>query len=293
MPSSRSVFPVSRRARTRRLTLLPVVCALLAGCGEKSSARATPTPAPASTPAAPAAAPAAAEVPRYTYQVVGVYPHDPAAFTQGLVYLKGVLFETTGLNGSSSLRKVDLQTGRVLQQSDLPFKFFGEGMTIIGEKIFHLTWRNQKGFVYNLSTFEVEREFTYAGEGWGLTTDGRVLILSDGTNQIRFLDPETFKVLRTISVFDRGQPLTQLNELEYIKGEIFANVWQTNTIVRIDPATGALLGTIDCTGLLPPGDRRGNTDVLNGIAYDASGDRLFLTGKNWPKLFEVQLQPAK
>ncbi len=257
---------------------------LLPGCGDKSTTAAPPSPTAAASPSAPAA------VPAYTIQVVGVYPHDRAAFTQGLVYLKGVLFETTGLNGASSLRKVELQTGRVLQQANLPLQFFGEGMTILGDKIFQLTWQNQKGFVYDLSTFAVEREFAYPGEGWGLTNDGHALILSDGTNQLRFLDPVTFKVLRTVGVTDHGQPLKNLNELEYIKGEIYANIWQTNTIVRIDPATGNLLGTIDCSGLLTPDDYRLRVDVLNGIAYDATGDRLFITGKLWPKLFEIQLK---
>jgi glutamine cyclotransferase len=275
--------------RSTRLIFLPALLALLVGCAEKRASAASPTsvvtPAPISASAA-----ANAPVPEYTYQVVGTFPHDPSAFTQGLVYLKGVLFETTGLNGRSSLRKVDLQTGRVLQKSDLPSQYFGEGMTIIGDQIFQITWQNQKGFVYNLSTFAVEKEFAYTGEGWGLTTDGHALILSDGSNVIRFLDPTTFKVLRTISVFEHGQPLRMLNELEFIKGEIYANIWQTNTIVRIDPATGALLGTIDFSGLLSPEDYRVHPDVLNGIAYDAASDRLFVTGKLWPKLFEVQLR---
>jgi len=231
------------------------------------------------------------EVPAFTCQVVEVYAHDRSAFTQGLVCLKGVLFETTGLNGRSSLRRVDLRTGRVLQQLDLAEEFFGEGMTILGDKIYQVTWRNQKGFVYNLATFAVEREFTYEGEGWGLTTDGLLLILSDGTNVLRFIDPVTFKVKRTISVYYQGRPLNRLNELEYVKGEIFANVWQTNAIVRINPANGNLLGLIDCSGLLGPDDYRPQTDVLNGIAYDTPGDRLFITGKNWPKLFEVRLRP--
>jgi len=164
-------------------------------------------------------------------------------------------------------------------------------MTILGDKIYQVTWRNQKGFVYNLATFVVEREFTYPGEGWGLTTDGQLLILSDGTNVLRFIDPATFEVRRTVNVTYQGRPLLRLNELEYIKGEIFANVWQTDIIVRIDPASGNLLGAIDCSGLLGPADRQPQTDVLNGIAYDAPGDRLFITGKNWPKLFEVQLRP--
>ena len=234
---------------------------------------------------------APAEVPAFACQVVGVYPHDRNAFTQGLVCWKGDLFETTGLNSRSSLRRVELRTGRVLQQASLAREFFGEGMTILGDKIYQVTWRNQKGFVYNLATFAIEREFTYSGEGWGLTTDGQLLILSDGTNVLRFIDPVTFEVRRTVNVTYQGRPLLRLNELEYIKGEIFANVWQTDIIVRIDPASGNLLGAIDCSGLLGPADRQPQTDVLNGIAYDAPGDRLFITGKNWPKLFEVQLRP--
>lgn len=274
---------------------LAVVLSFCVGCGQKSPAAASassPNSAAARSPDSVAAAPApAAEVPRYTYEVVGVWPHDPEAFTQGLVYLKGILLESTGLNGRSTLRKVELQTGRVMQQIRVPSQYFAEGMTVIGDRVFQLTWQNQKGFVYNLSTFELEKEFAYAGEGWGLTTDGQQLILSDGTNQIRFLDPVTFKVTRTIRVFHRGEPLALLNELEWVRGEIYANLWQTHSVARIDPATGALLGLVDFSGLLPSADRRANTDVLNGLAYDATGDRLFVTGKNWPKLFEVRLKP--
>jgi len=241
-------------------------------------------------PGQAADSPAPVDIPLYTSDVIHTFPHDPTAFTQGLVYLNGVLYETTGLNGRSSLRKVALENGQVLQKADLSPDFFGEGMTILGDRIFQVTWKNQKGFVYDLATFAVQREFAYAGEGWGLTTDGKVLIMSDGTNQIRFIDSDTFQVLRTISVLYRGKPLTGLNELEYIKGEIFANVWPTKTVVRIDPATGALLGAIDFSRLLGPGEYRPGMDVLNGIAYDDAGDRLFITGKNWPKLFEVQLK---
>lgn len=262
--------------------------ALLTGCSGK----------PAESPAG--AAPAAAvppprestetAVPVYTYEVVNVWPHDRHAFTEGLVYLKGILIESTGLNGQSTLRKVDLQTGRVLQQVELSSRYFGEGMTVLDGKIFQLTWQNQTGFVYDLESLRQEKEFSYTGEGWGLTTDGRSLIMTDGTHQIRFLDPITFKVTRTIGVFSHGQPLTQLNELEYIKGELFANIWRTQSVVRIDPATGAVRGLIDFSGLLAPGDYAPGVDVLNGIAYDAAGDRLFVTGKNWPKLFEVRLK---
>jgi len=228
----------------------------------------------------------------YTYTVVNSWPHDPQAFTQGLLYLDaGVLLETTGLNGHSSLRKVELETGRVLKQVNLPSRYFGEGMTVIGQRIFQLTWKSQKGFVYDLATLAPLREFTYTGEGWGLATDGHSLILSDGTATIRFLDPDTFAVTRTINVTIDGRPLPKLNELEFINGEIVANIWQTPSIVRIDPATGRVTSTIDLTGLLPVSERRPDTDVLNGIAYDATTKRLFVTGKNWPRLFEIKLLP--
>jgi len=223
--------------------------------------------------------------------VVNVLPHDPAAFTQGLVFLNGTLLESTGLYGQSTLRKVDLKTGGVLKQGKVPAKYFAEGLAVLGDKVFQLTWQNHKGFVYDLATFRLEKEFAYKGEGWGLTTDGHCLILSDGTDRIRFLDPVTFGVKQTIHVQFQGRPVDRLNELEYIKGEIFANIWGADYVVRIDPATGRVIGVIDFTGLLAAQDRSTNTDVLNGIAYDAAKDRLFVTGKRWPKLFEVRLKP--
>lgn len=227
-----------------------------------------------------------------SYDVVRTFPHDRAAFTQGLVYLDGDLLESTGLNGQSTLRRVELSTGRILRQVRVPAEFFAEGMTVLGGKIYQLTWKNQKGFVYDLATFTLEKEFAYTGEGWGLTTDGQSLILSDGTHQLRFLDPVTFKVTRTVSVLRAGQPLSLLNELEFIRGEIYANIWQSQTVARIAPATGRVLGVIDFFGLLPAADRTSETDVLNGLAYDTATDRLFVTGKYWPKLFEVRLKPA-
>ena len=231
-------------------------------------------------------------VPIYGYQIINTWPHDPEAFTQGLVYLKGIFLESTGLNGRSSLRKVDVQSGRVRQELKLGSEYFGEGMAVLGSRIFQLTWQNHVGFVYDLDRFTKVREFAYSGEGWGLTTDGESLIMSDGTNALKFLDPETGQVRRTIHVYNaEGKPQTQLNELEFIEGEIFANVWQTPYVVRIDPKDGTLLGVIDFTGLLSPGDYGPTTDVLNGIAYDAASHRIFVTGKNWPKLFEVQLKP--
>ncbi len=278
----RLIFAPSHRACSRAGRILPALLAglvLLAGCGGQP-----PAPPKPAAPAAPA-------VPAYTYQIVHTWPHDRGAFTQGLIYLDGNFLETTGLNGSSSLRRVEPQTGRVLQKVGLPAEFFGEGMTVLADKIFQLTWQNQKGFIYRLDTFAPVGEFAYTGEGWGLTTDGQALILSDGTERIRFLDPATFQVTRTISVMYQGQFLQMLNELEWIKGEIWANVWQTNFVARISPADGKILGLIDFTGLLAPGDRTADTDVLNGIAYDATGDRIFVTGKNWPKLFEVRVVP--
>lgn len=256
--------------------LLALVVAGLAGCDARSAAPGR----------------AAAPVPTFTYTVVHTYPHDPDAFTQGLVCLDGQLLESTGLNGQSSLRRVDLATGRVLQQIRIPAHYFAEGMTVLGGKIYQLTWQSRKGFVYDLASFALEKEFAYAGEGWGLTTDGRSLILSDGTDQLRFLDPATLTVTRTVAVTRDGQPLRLLNELEFIRGEVYANIWQSHTVARIDPATGRVRGVIDFSGLLPAADRTPTTDVLNGIAYDAAADRLFVTGKHWPKLFEVRLTPA-
>ncbi|HUC86102.1 MAG TPA: glutaminyl-peptide cyclotransferase [Candidatus Acidoferrales bacterium] len=228
--------------------------------------------------------------PLYSYDVVRVWPHDRNAFTQGLVYWDGGLLESTGLNGESSLRRVELQTGKVLQRVDVPSQYFAEGLALLNGKLFQLTWQSHLGFVYDLATLKQEKEFTYPGEGWGLTTDGTWLIMSDGTDQIRFLDPATFKENRRITVIAHGNGVSRLNELEYIQGEIYANVWGTDFVVVIDPATGKVTGVIDFTGLLPAQDRDPNTDVLNGIAYDAAGNRLFVTGKRWPKLFEVSLK---
>jgi glutaminyl-peptide cyclotransferase len=276
-----------RRTGAARALLLGAFVFGFSGCGAKSSPPAPTAPQKAEPPIA-----ATAAVPTYTYEVVNSWPHDRGAFTQGLIYLKGILLESTGLNGRSSLRKVELETGKVREEVKLSSEYFGEGMTVLGPKVFQITWQNHVGFVYDLQSFEQTAEFSYTGEGWGLTTDGTSLILSDGTNALRFLDPETFKVTKTIEVFDAaGQPLKMLNELEYIRGEIYANVWQSPYVVRIDPASGKLLGVIDFSGLLPQQDRQPETDVLNGIAYDASNDRLFVTGKNWPKLFEVRLKP--
>jgi len=229
--------------------------------------------------------------PMYTYEIVNIWHHDPTAFTQGLLYLNGVLFESTGLYGASSLREVDLQTGQVRRRVPVPSVYFAEGLVVLDNQIFQLTWTNGKAFVYDLKSFKLQKEFSYTGEGWGLTTDGKSLLMSDGSDQIFFRDPNSFKIQKTIHVSDHGRPVMRLNELEYVKGEILANIWQTDFVARIDPATGNLTGLIDLHGLLQARDFDATTDVLNGIAYDPAGDRLFVTGKHWPKLFEVRLKP--
>jgi glutaminyl-peptide cyclotransferase len=228
--------------------------------------------------------------PQKDYEVVNTYPHDPTAFTQGLIFQDGALIESTGLEKHSTLRRVELQTGKVLQKVDVPPYFFAEGMTLFGGKIYQLTWKGEKGFIYDPQTFEKTGEFTYTGEGWGLTHDADSLILSDGSNQIRFLDPATYKVKRTISVLDGDKPLEEINELEYVKGEILANIWHDNRIARIDPQNGRINGWVDLSDLLKPGEVTDEEAVLNGIAYDERGDRLFVTGKLWPKLFEIKIK---
>jgi glutaminyl-peptide cyclotransferase len=241
----------------------------------------------ASTSAAPAA------VPVYGYEVVHTYPHDPSAFTEGLFYLNGYLYESTGLEAHSTIRKVRLETGAVIQRVDIPPQYFGEGIVAWGGHLISLTWKSQVGFVFDLATFKLQREFSYAGEGWALTQDGQQLIMSDGTPQLRFINPKTLKETKLLKVTLDGKAIPNLNELEWVKGEIYANVWHTNYILRIDPKSGEVTGLINLTGLLSATDRVAGPDgVLNGIAYDAKGDRLFVTGKNWPKLFEIRLQDS-
>ena len=230
------------------------------------------------------------QLPRYTYEIVNTYPHDPTAFTQGLVFDGDVLYEGTGLNGRSSLREVDLVSGKVLRQVDLDQVFFGEGITVWDEEIVQLTWQSEQGFVYDKTNFALQQTFSYPTEGWGITQDGRRLIMSDGSATLYFWDPATYQPVDEVDVYDLDGPVERLNELEYVNGEVFANVWQTNLIARIDPVSGQVLGWIDLTGLLAPEDSAG-ADVLNGIAYQSASDRLFVTGKLWPKLFEIRLLP--
>lgn len=232
------------------------------------------------------------------YQVVNVYPHDRGAYTQGLVYYNGDLIEGTGYWEESELRVVTLETGVIQRRFPLTNqafcagqRCFGEGVTLFADRIIQLTWLKKKGFVYDLNTFQPVGEFDYEGQGWGITHDGARLIMSDGTATLRFLDPITFEFEGEVDVMRDGVPVDQLNELEYIDGEVFANVYQTNEIVRIDPESGNVTGTVDLTGLLPPGDREPSTNVLNGIAWDRTNRRLFVTGKRWPKIFEITLTP--
>lgn len=234
------------------------------------------------------------------YEVVNTYKHDPNAFTEGLFFYNGFLYESTGLDGKSDLRKVELDTGKVVQKIDLPKTSFGEGISLLNGKIYQLTYQEGVCRVFDAETFKQLKEFKYQGEGWGFTNDGKNLIMTDSTHIIRFIDPETFQTVRTISVFkESGQPLIQVNELEYIKGELWANIWHSedpkilgkpNYIVRIDPSNGKVLGWINLDGISPDDVKADSENTLNGIAYDEKNDRIFVTGKNWKKLFEIKLK---
>jgi len=227
----------------------------------------------------------------YTYEIINTYPHDPKAFTQGLEYHDGYLYETTGQNGESSLRKVEIETGKVLQKIDLDEKYFGEGMTIYQDKIYMLTWQSKIGFVFDLTTFDKIKEFSYneSIQGWGLAHNGEKLIKSDGTERLWFLNPETLEEEGFIEVYAHNGKVTMLNELEYINDQIFANKWQTNSILIINPKNGAVEGIVDLKGLQEKSGQTGDDYILNGIAYDAENDRLFVTGKDWNKLYEIKL----
>lgn len=230
-----------------------------------------------------------ASIPVYRYEVVNAYPHDRAAFTQGLVFDNGILYEGTGLYGKSTLRKVDLETGDVQQSHELPAQYFGEGVTAFGDRLIQLTWKSKSGFIYDKNSFKLIGDFTYATEGWGITHDGERLIMSDGTSTLYFLDPENFRIIGHVEVHHNDIPVDRLNELEYIKGQVYANIWQTDNIAVIDLNTGQLTAWLDLSGLLQSQEHSSPVDVLNGIAYDGANDRLFVTGKLWPWLFEIKL----
>lgn len=263
-------------------TLLIILCATLFSC---ERARDTPQAEPQSKPPTPEQS-----VRSYSFRVVATIPHDTNAFTQGLEVYKGVFLETTGLNGKSSIRRVNMRTGAVIKREPLDAVYFGEGVTVLNDTAYMLTWLNQRCLVYDPVTLRQIREFRYAGEGWGITNDGRHLIMSNGTNVLTVIDPATSSIVRSISVSMQGSVVGQLNELEWIDGEIWANIWEAMRIVRIDPVTGNVVGVIDCTGILPDAERTASMDVFNGIAYDASTKAIYVTGKNWPKVFQIELQ---
>ncbi len=245
-----------------------------------------------------AAATPARGAPSTSFRTVRSWPHDPGAFTQGLDFHEGKLYEGTGVEGKSTLREVVLETGEVLRKIDLPPDVFGEGITVLGDRIYQLTWKSQKGYVYDRATFRRLQEFEYRGEGWGLTNDGTSLIMSDGSAALRFINPTTFAVERTVTATDSGRDVPKLNELEMVNGEIYANVWESNSIVRINPATGVVIGWIDLDGIFSESDRRRylkpgqQVDVLNGIAYDETSGRLVVTGKWWPRMYEIAVSPG-
>lgn len=226
---------------------------------------------------------------KYSYKVVHTYPHDRQAFTQGLFYYKGILYEGTGQETGSSLREVELETGKVLRLHNLDASLFGEGITLYKDRIYQVTWEDKVGFVYDRESFNLINKIYYPTQGWGLTTIGDKIVLSDGTNVLYFYEPEMFTVVSRIEVFDDRNAVDSLNELEFINGEIWANIWMTDRIARIDPQTGKVNGYVDLSGLLKESDKNPDTDVLNGIAWDNEGGRLFVTGKRWPKLFEITI----
>lgn len=289
-----------------RLMIVILTFILCAACSDGTNTR-TPDNAKNSQPINTAKS---APLPVYGYEVVRSYPHDGQAFTQGLFFHGGFLYESTGQEGRSQIRKVEIETGKVLQKWDLPRDEFGEGSTLIGDKIYMVTWQDGVGRVFNLADLSVIKEFTYIGEGWGLANDGTNLIMSQGTHVLKFINPDTFQQVKTLPVMrEDGRPLMNINELEFVKGELWANVWHSekpeilgkaNTIGRIDPATGKLVGWIDLSGISPDDQAKSNDpydpkseNTLNGIAYDSAGDRIFVTGKNWKKLYEIKIKPAQ
>lgn len=233
--------------------------------------------------------PPVTDVRTLTYTVEATLPHDTHAFTQGLMVHNGMFLESTGQTGQSTIRHVDIKTGRVLKKFGLPPVYFGEGSTVIGDKAYMLTYLHQTGFIFDATTLQMQGTFSYFGEGWGLTTDSRLLIMSNGTSVLSFIDPATFLTVRTVNVTERGDAVMSLNELEWVDGKIWANIWRSDRIVRIDPNTGVVDAEVDLSGLLPSAERTYDTDVLNGIAYDAASGLMYVTGKNWPHVYALRI----
>ena len=266
------------RTPTRPVLRIAALCGLLGAFEPAASSQGTIPPSVSKTP-------------KYGYTVVNSYPHDPKAYTQGLEYSGGVLYESTGIKGQSAVRQIDLATGKVVQEVKIHPQYFGEGITIAAGKVFQVTWKDRAGFVYDAKTFKLIRNFTYFGEGWGLTHDATGLIMSDGTSTLRWMELTRFQERRKMNVMDAGVAIGNLNELEMIRGEVWANVWQTDYIARISPKDGRVVGWINLKGLLGPPYKVTSADaVLNGIAYDSAGDRIFVTGKLWPRLYEIKVK---
>jgi glutamine cyclotransferase len=276
-------IPALFRSTITRLTFFCL--ALLVPCAGCHSQPVAEAPMPPSTPVAVTVRAKAAP-----FTIVKSFPHDRTAFTQGLLWHDGALYESTGLEGKSTIRRVDLASGKVLQQQRQTDEIFSEGLALTGNKLIQISWKNQRAFVYDLKTFEKLGEWSYQGEGWGLTSDGHDLIMSDGSQFLTWRDPQTFEEKKRVAVTLDGKPLRNLNELEWINGEVWANVWQTDYIARIDPQTGVVKSYLDCRNLLGANLRQGGEDVLNGIAYDPQSKRIFITGKLWPRLFEIKLK---
>ncbi|MFN2511334.1 MAG: glutaminyl-peptide cyclotransferase [Pyrinomonadaceae bacterium] len=285
MTLANRVSDLPSRNMISRISLIAVICTFLLSSGCQGGAVANYSVANIAT-----STPHKSSAPSYSYEIVNTWPHDKDAYTQGLVFHDGKLLESTGQEGRSSLRLVEPETGKVLKKVNVPRPYFAEGITFFKGKIYQLTWQHQLGFIYDGESFEKLGEFSYRGEGWGLTNDGSLLILSDGSNRIRFLDPDGFQVKRTVSVLDGDTPVDRINELEYVHGEIYANIWHKDRVARIEPQTGRVVGWIDLTGLRTLSDAKDNEAVLNGLAYDESKDRLYVTGKLWPKLFEIRVK---
>jgi len=259
-----------------------ILCAILLSCQETQNVR--QQEAPSSTPTTEQS------VRTYTFRVVATIPHDTTAFTQGLEVYNGVFLESTGQNGQSTVRRVNMRTGAVLKREPLEALYFGEGITVLNDTAYMLTWLNQRGFVFDPVSLRRIREFRYAGEGWGITDDGTNLITSNGSNVLTVINPQTFSIVRSIPVTMQGSVVGQLNELEWVEGEIWANIWRTMQILRINPTNGNVVGIIDCTGIISDAERTPNMDVFNGIAYDSTTKAIYVTGKNWPKVFQIELQ---
>jgi glutamine cyclotransferase len=283
---------LSRFSMLSLCCLLSVLAVASAQCSSTAPERELPV-SPGETRGSADAAQTTGSTATSGYEIVAIHPHDTNAYTQGLFWHDGYLYEGTGRYGTSWLRKVDPDSGEVLQQASLPAEYFGEGIALLGARIFQLTWLSKRGFVYDAASLERIGEFAYDTEGWGLTTDGEQLIISDGSENLFFFDPPTQEVTRTVRVHENGQPVRELNELEYVGGLVYANVWHSDFVLKIDPDSGAVVGRVDLSGLLAGERPRDAEAVLNGIAYNPDDGHLFVTGKLWPYVFEIRLTPSE